>query len=104
VDVPPVLRRAATQPSAPRRIGIATVAVHSDADKDAPHVDMADEAVRMQGWLAAASALSLALATFACGRLTRLFGDRTYLAMAGRTMAGLVLALFAAALKRRIET
>jgi MFS family permease len=80
------------------------VAVHSDADKHAPHVDMADEAVRMQGWLAAASALSLALATFACGRLTRLFGDRTHLAMAGRTMAGLVLALFAAALKRRIET
>jgi propionyl-CoA carboxylase alpha chain len=28
-----------------RRMGIATVAVYSDADKDAPHVDMADEAV-----------------------------------------------------------
>ncbi|HEX3495640.1 MAG TPA: acetyl/propionyl/methylcrotonyl-CoA carboxylase subunit alpha [Methylocella sp.] len=30
-----------------RRMGIATVAVYSDADKDAPHVDMADEAVRI---------------------------------------------------------
>ncbi len=30
-----------------RRMGIATVAVHSDADADAPHVKMADEAVRI---------------------------------------------------------
>jgi propionyl-CoA carboxylase alpha chain len=30
-----------------RRMGIATVAVYSDADKDAPHVDMAEEAVRI---------------------------------------------------------
>lgn len=30
-----------------RRMGIATVAVYSDADKTAPHVDMADEAVRI---------------------------------------------------------
>jgi propionyl-CoA carboxylase alpha chain len=30
-----------------RRMGIATVAVYSDADKDAPHVDMADDAVRV---------------------------------------------------------
>ncbi|HUZ90612.1 MAG TPA: acetyl/propionyl/methylcrotonyl-CoA carboxylase subunit alpha [Methylocella sp.] len=30
-----------------RRMGIATVAVYSDADQDAPHVDMADEAVRI---------------------------------------------------------
>ena len=30
-----------------RRMGIATVAVYSDADKDSPHVDMADEAVRI---------------------------------------------------------
>ncbi len=30
-----------------RRMGIATVAVHSDADADAPHVRMADEAVRI---------------------------------------------------------
>ena len=28
-----------------RRMGIATVAVYSDADKDAPHVEMADDAV-----------------------------------------------------------
>jgi propionyl-CoA carboxylase alpha chain len=30
-----------------RRMGIATVAVYSDADKDSRHVDMADEAVRI---------------------------------------------------------
>ncbi len=30
-----------------RRMGIATVAVHSDADKNALHVEMADEAVRL---------------------------------------------------------
>ncbi|MGH6841240.1 MAG: biotin carboxylase N-terminal domain-containing protein, partial [Methylocella sp.] len=30
-----------------RRMGIATVAVYSDADKDAPHVEMADDAVRI---------------------------------------------------------
>ncbi|MGO9722268.1 MAG: acetyl-CoA carboxylase biotin carboxylase subunit [Methylocella sp.] len=30
-----------------RQMGIATVAVYSDPDKDAPHVDMADEAVRI---------------------------------------------------------
>jgi hypothetical protein len=43
------------------------------------------------------TALCRALATFACGRLTRLYGERTYLAV-----AGVVLAFFAAALKRRI--
>jgi propionyl-CoA carboxylase alpha chain len=30
-----------------RRMGIATVAVYSDADKDAPHVEMANESVRI---------------------------------------------------------
>ena len=30
-----------------RRMGIATVAVYSDADRDALHVAMADEAVRI---------------------------------------------------------
>ena len=44
------------------------------------------------------TALSIARATFARGRLTRLYGERTYL-----VMAGLVLAVLAAALKRRIE-
>jgi hypothetical protein len=47
---------------------------------------------------AAASALSIARATFARGRLTSPYRERTYL-----VMAGLVLALLAAALKRRIE-
>ncbi len=32
-----------------KRMGIATVAVHSDADADAPHVRMADRAVRIGG-------------------------------------------------------
>lgn len=57
---------------------------------------------RMQGWLAAASALSLAAATFACGRLTSLFGEKTYLAMAGLASVGLLLALVAAALEQRL--
>ena len=30
-----------------RRLGIATVAVHSDADRDARHVRLADQAVRI---------------------------------------------------------
>src|SRR5450631_1524817 len=30
-----------------RRMGIATVAVYSDADRDAPHVEMANESVRI---------------------------------------------------------
>ena len=44
------------------------------------------------------TALSIARATFARGRLTSVYRERTYLAV-----AGLVLALLAAALKRRIE-
>jgi propionyl-CoA carboxylase alpha chain len=32
-----------------RRMGIATVAVYSDADARAPHVKMADESVRLGG-------------------------------------------------------
>ena len=32
-----------------KKMGIATVAVYSDADKDARHVRMADEAVRIGG-------------------------------------------------------
>ena len=39
------------------RMGIATVAVHSDADRDALHVEMADEAVHI-GPAPAASAIS----------------------------------------------
>lgn len=56
---------------------------------------------RMQGWLASASALSLALATFACGKLTAAYGEKTYLAMAFLAAAGLLLAFRARAMKLR---
>ena len=42
-----------------RRMGIATVAVHSDADRDAPHVAMADRAIRIGGPAAAESYLNI---------------------------------------------
>lgn len=58
---------------------------------------------RMQGWLAAASALSLAAATFVCGRLTEIYGERTYLAMAALAGSGLALALCAGRIKRRLH-
>jgi PPP family 3-phenylpropionic acid transporter len=57
---------------------------------------------RMQGWLAAACALCLAAATFACGGLTSLYGQKAYLAMAALACAGLLLALVAGALRRRL--
>jgi MFS family permease len=56
----------------------------------------------MQGWLAAAGALSLAAATFASGRLTSLFGERVYLAMAALALAGALAALLAGWLKQRL--
>jgi propionyl-CoA carboxylase alpha subunit len=52
-----------------RRLGIATVAVYSDADRDALHVDMADEAVRLgpaaasQSYLDAAKIIAAAKET-----------------------------------------
>ncbi|MGH6845621.1 MAG: acetyl-CoA carboxylase biotin carboxylase subunit [Methylocella sp.] len=49
-----------------RRMGIATVAVYSDADKDAPHVDMADEAVRIGPPPAAESYLVIENIVAAC--------------------------------------
>jgi MFS transporter, PPP family, 3-phenylpropionic acid transporter len=52
---------------------------------------------RMQGLSSAAMALSMALATVACGRLTGLFGESSYLAMAGLASLGFLLALLAAA-------
>lgn len=57
---------------------------------------------RMQGWLAAAGALSLAAATFASGRLTSLFGARAYLAMAALAGAGFAAAAVAGWLKHRL--
>lgn len=59
---------------------------------------------RMQGWLASASALSLALATFASGWLTSQFGEKAYIAMAALAAAGLVLALAAGAMKRQMQS
>src|ERR1700724_314643 len=49
-----------------RRMGIATVAVYSDADKDAPHVDIADEALRIGPPPAAESYLVIANIVAAC--------------------------------------
>ncbi len=49
-----------------RRMGIATVAVYSDADKTAPHVDMADEAVRIGPPPAAKSYLVIENIVAAC--------------------------------------
>jgi propionyl-CoA carboxylase alpha chain len=49
-----------------RRMGIATVAVYSDADARAPHVKMADESVRLGPPPAAESYLNAALIIDAC--------------------------------------
>src|SRR4051812_8244244 len=49
-----------------RKMGIATVAVYSDADARAPHVRMADEAVRLGPPPAAESYLSAELIIDAC--------------------------------------
>ncbi|MGA7384689.1 MAG: acetyl/propionyl/methylcrotonyl-CoA carboxylase subunit alpha [Methylocella sp.] len=49
-----------------RRMGIATVAVYSDADEDSPHVDMADEAVRIGPPPAAKSYLVIENIVSAC--------------------------------------
>jgi MFS transporter, PPP family, 3-phenylpropionic acid transporter len=56
---------------------------------------------RMQGFSSAAMALSMALSTQACGKLTTLYGERAYLAMAALAAIGCGLALVAAALWRR---
>jgi MFS transporter, PPP family, 3-phenylpropionic acid transporter len=56
---------------------------------------------RMQGFSSAAMALSMALATQACGYLTTFYGERAYLAMAALAAIGCGLALVAAALWRR---
>src|SRR5258708_27850570 len=49
-----------------RRLGIETVAVYSDADKDALHVEMADQAVRIGPPPAAESYLSIEAIVAAC--------------------------------------
>src|SRR5436305_4531892 len=49
-----------------RRIGIATVAVYSDADRDALHVEMADEAVHIGPPAAAESYLLIEKIVAAC--------------------------------------
>src|SRR3954453_7490229 len=49
-----------------RRMGIATVAVYSDADARAPHVGMADEAVRLGPPPASESYLDAELIIDAC--------------------------------------
>ncbi|MCC2110562.1 MAG: acetyl/propionyl-CoA carboxylase subunit alpha, partial [Hyphomicrobiales bacterium] len=49
-----------------KKMGIATVAVHSDADKDAMHVEMADEAVRLGPAPAAESYLVIDKIIAAC--------------------------------------
>lgn len=51
-----------------KRMGIATVAVHSDADADAPHVKMADRAVRIGGARPAESYLNAAAVIEAAGK------------------------------------
>ncbi len=51
-----------------RRMGIATVAVYSDADKDALHVEMADEAVHIGPPAAAQSYLLIDSIVDACKR------------------------------------
>jgi PPP family 3-phenylpropionic acid transporter len=58
---------------------------------------------RMQGFLASASALALAGATFTAGRLMGILGETNYLLMAGLASAGLTLALVAGFLKRDLE-
>lgn len=55
---------------------------------------------RMQGFLASASALALAGATLAAGRLMGMLGETNYLLMAGLASAGLMLALVAGLIKR----
>ena len=51
-----------------RKMGIATVAVYSDADRDAVHVDMADEAVHIGGSAARESYLVVDKILDACRR------------------------------------
>ncbi|MEL0062062.1 MAG: biotin carboxylase N-terminal domain-containing protein, partial [Candidatus Puniceispirillum sp.] len=49
-----------------RKMGIATVAVYSDADRAAKHVQMADEAIALGGMTAAESYLQADKIVVAC--------------------------------------
>src|SRR6478752_4006098 len=51
-----------------KRLGIRTVAVYSDADRDAVHVKLADEAVHIGGSAARDSYLSIEKIVAACKR------------------------------------
>jgi PPP family 3-phenylpropionic acid transporter len=57
---------------------------------------------RMQGWSSTAMALSMAVSTVICGRLTQIYGAGAYLAMVGLAAAGLGLVLIAMRLRRRL--
>ncbi|HYP56714.1 MAG TPA: MFS transporter [Beijerinckia sp.] len=58
---------------------------------------------RMQGWLSAVIALSMAASTFLCGILTSGYGEKAYLAMAGFAAIGLALAVGAGFVKAGAE-
>jgi PPP family 3-phenylpropionic acid transporter len=57
---------------------------------------------RIQGWSSTAMALTMALSTMACGRLTQLYGARAYLAMAALAATGFCLTFAAMRLRRRL--
>lgn len=56
---------------------------------------------RMQGWLSAVIALSMASSTFLSGILTSRYGEKAYLAMAALALVGLALAVAASTLKTK---
>ena len=59
-----------------RKLGIATVAIYSDADKDSLHVAMADDAIAIGPPSAAESYLSIEKIVAALGRSALFSGDR----------------------------
>ena len=61
-----------------RRMGVKTVAVYSDADKDALHVEMADEAVHIGPAAASESYLVIEKIIAACQHALRKLDPFTY--------------------------